>query len=358
MGGSFGIGKIAGIKISVHWTFFILIALVLLPGQSEVWWNLALVLTVFFIIVLHELGHALTAKYYGIKTKDITLLPIGGLARLEKMPDKPVQELWVSLAGPAVNIGLALILLPFVQANLEGSIFNVNISVINQQNFLASLFSVNVSLAAFNLLPAFPMDGGRVLRAALSMRLNKVRATQIASTIGQAMAFVLALFGFFFSPILIFIALFVFISAQQEKIVTESNALLAGYSVSDVTMKQFTRVQANEPLSNVVAAMLDSQSRDFVVFDQGQVVGIIGQHEIAKALADNKSDRPVNEVMIKNFPVVDPSASLEEVYDRMQKNQTPFVLVAHDNNLKGVLDLENILEMILVNKAKSKANQI
>ena len=198
---SLKLGSFAGIRVYLHWTFVLLLGWILFShlGQghewAEAWRGVGFIIALFGCVLLHEFGHALTAKRYGIRTRDITLLPIGGIARLERLPENPRHELWVTLAGPAVNVVIAGVLFAvlyflypvneFAQARLlEG-------------NFLVRLMWVNVFLGAFNLLPAFPMDGGRVLRALLSMRLGRARATRLAASIGQGMAILFGIAGFF-----------------------------------------------------------------------------------------------------------------------------------------------------------------
>lgn len=231
---SLKLGTISGIRLYLHWSFLILLGLVFfydlggvgLPAAAQ---RLLLVLSLFACIVLHELGHALAARKYGIPTRDITLLPIGGVARLERMPREPKQELWVALAGPLVNVGIVLALLAiFAVIRLSGSTF-----LASQEAFITLLTQVNLFLIAFNLLPAFPMDGGRVLRALLAQRLEYVRATRIAARIGQVMAlfFVLAgLSSILFAtthpnahpyPMLALIGVFIFFGARNEAHIVE-----------------------------------------------------------------------------------------------------------------------------------------
>lgn len=226
---SIRLGKIAGIQLYLHWTFLILLGLVFftdlgkgigLPGATQA---LLFVLVLFACIVLHELGHALAARRYGIPTRDITLLPIGGIARMERMPREPRQELWVALAGPLVNVGIAAVLLIALVA-----LHYTRVQFLAAQSvFLWFLLQANLFLIAFNLLPAFPMDGGRVLRALLARRLEYVRATRIAARIGQVMAvlFVLAgiysLFSGHQSPMLMLIGVFIFFGARNEAHVVE-----------------------------------------------------------------------------------------------------------------------------------------
>ena len=217
---SWKIGIFAGIAVYMHATFILLLGWIalshwmqyksLLPTLTGV----AFIIALFLCVVLHEYGHALTARRFGIATRDITLLPIGGVARLERMPDKPNQELWVALAGPAVNVVLAALLGAYLF--LTGHFEPVNQIGLTHGVFLERLLFANLFLVGFNLIPAFPMDGGRVLRALLAKRMEYLRATQIAAGVGQGLAFLFGFVGLFTNPFLVFIALFVWIGAAQE----------------------------------------------------------------------------------------------------------------------------------------------
>jgi Zn-dependent protease len=219
MTGSWRLGKIAGIDVFVHATFFILLAWVALSAYlprgsaAAAASGVASILTVFGVVVLHELGHDLVARRFGIATREITLLPIGGISRLERMPEDPRQELQVALAGPAVNVGLAAAAYAALLVLGSGAIDHMSVM---EGSFLARLFSINLSLALFNLLPAFPMDGGRIFRALLALRMDRVRATEVAARTGQAMALLFGVAGLFFNPLLVLIALFVWTGAAQE----------------------------------------------------------------------------------------------------------------------------------------------
>src|SRR5438132_2455336 len=229
---SLRLARIAGIDVYVHATFFLVIAWIAL-----VYWNerhdfaavvdgVGYILTLFACVMLHEFGHALTAARYGIRTRDITLLPIGGVARLERMPDVPVQELWVALAGPAVNVVIALLLFGWLR--ISGSWETVERVGVATGGFLERIMIANVALVGFNLLPAFPMDGGRALRALLAMRMEYTRATSRAAVVGQGMAIVFALIGLMGNPILVLIALFVWIGAGRGARMTQTKCELAG----------------------------------------------------------------------------------------------------------------------------------
>lgn len=214
------IGDIAGIGVYLHWSFWILPALILFStlssggGWLTALLSVAFIFAVFGCVVLHEVGHALMARRYGIGTRDITLYPIGGVATLQRMSTRPSQELAIALAGPAVNVLIAGVL--FLLVALAGIVPQGSLLSLAGGSFLVSLMWVNVALVLFNLLPAFPMDGGRVLRAFLAMQLPHLKATTIAARTGQAVAVVLALIGIFTGGLLLFVALFVFLAAQAE----------------------------------------------------------------------------------------------------------------------------------------------
>jgi Zn-dependent protease len=281
---SWKIGEFRGIGVYMHATFLILIGFIVLSHWSagssvgKTLEGVGFILALFACVVLHEFGHALMAARYGIKTRDITLLPIGGLARLERMPDKPLQELWVALAGPAVNVVIAaglFVLLQFTSAwaPLE------QLSVASGP-FLQRLMVVNVILVVFNMLPAFPMDGGRVLRALLATRLEYTRATQIAASIGQSMALVFGFLGFFYNPFLMFIALFVWIGAAQEASMAQMKSSLAGIPVMRAMITDFQTLTPRDPLARATERILAGSQQDFPVLDNGQVVGILTRHDL------------------------------------------------------------------------------
>ena len=230
---SWRLAEVAGIGVYMHATFLILIGWVVLThwlqdeSLTDTLRGVIFILALFACVVMHEFGHALTARKYGIKARDITLLPIGGVARLERMPEEPKQELWVALAGPAVNLVIAAAL--FLWLELTGNV--PQMAEVGQLGgpFLAQLMVVNVFLVVFNMLPAFPMDGGRVLRALLATRIPYTRATEIAASLGQAMALLFGFLGFFTNPFLLFIAFFVWIGAAQESSMVQMKSALEAY---------------------------------------------------------------------------------------------------------------------------------
>lgn len=355
------LGKVSGIKISVHWTFLILIFWIILSnarsgrGVDEIIWAVTFVLAIFVCVILHELGHALTAQRFNIKTRGISILPIGGVAQLESIPEKPKEELLVALAGPAVNVLIAVVLYPFV--SLTGKIGELNtLSSIGPGNFFVALMSINLWLALFNLIPAFPMDGGRVLRALLGFKLNHAKATNIAASIGQVLAMVFVFFGFFYNPFLIFIGFFIFLGAQSEAAYARSKFLLKGFTVNDVLMHEIPTIDGQATIKEAAALLLDSQNRNFVVSDAGKPVGTLSRDQIIKALGERGVNVPVNEVKDDKMVFLSPDMPLEEAWQLLQQDKKPLMLVMANGTLTGVLDQENMSEFILIQTA-TKSNE-
>ena len=359
MKGSFKLGKIADIGIFIHWTFSLLILFIVFinyrSGQNatQILWSVFFVLSIFITVVMHELGHALAAKRYNIITKDITLLPIGGIARLEKIPEKPIEELIVAIAGPLVNIVLAVITgifitIPATSEQLMAQLANG----VNANNFFLNFFLVNFWLALFNLIPAFPMDGGRILRALLSFRLQRHVATRISARIGQFLALGIILLGFFTSPFLIFIGIFVIIGAQVEADYTESKFMLKGFKVHDVLMKQYPKIDANETVKTAVALVLDSQNKNFLITEQEIPVGTLNRDQIIMALSQKGEAEFIYNIMDRNLIFLDANSLLENVFELIQLNKSKLMLVMENNEVAGALDIENLMEFILINEVK------
>lgn len=361
MKGSFKLGSIAGIGLFIHWTFSLLILFIVYinykAGQNatQILWSVLFILCIFITVLLHELGHALTAKNFGIKTKDITLLPIGGLARLERLPEKPSEELVVAFAGPLVNIFLALITslfitIPDTSEEMVAQLANG----VNANNFFLNFYLVNIVLAFFNLIPAFPMDGGRILRALLSYKLERNLATKIAARIGQVLAIGFVFLGFFSNPFLIFIGIFVFMGAQIESEYTESKHILKGYTVRDVLMKQYPTIESNETLETAVKLLLDGQNKYFLVTENNIPMGTLNREQIIEALSKKEEDVPLSSIMDTDLIILQADSLLEDIFELVYKNKSTLMLVIEDNQLIGTLDTENLLEFILIKEVKAK----
>jgi len=347
------IGEFRGIAVYMHATFLILIAFVTMSHLSsgEGWGKtlegVGFVLALFTCVVLHEFGHALMAARYGIRTRDITLLPIGGVARLERMPEQPIQELWVALAGPAVNVVIAAII--FVWLRFTEAIAPLEQLSVTSGPFLERLLVVNVTLVIFNLLPAFPMDGGRVLRALLARKLEYARATQIAASIGQAMALIFAFLGFFTNPFLMFIALFVWIGAAQEAGAATIKAALGGIPVRRAMMTEFRSLQSGDSLQKAIDLILATPQQDFPVLVDSRVVGILVSRDLMAALQQHGPDWRVDEVMQQNFLTLQANEMLEPSLARMHEAECCLTApVMHGDQMIGLLTAENVSEFLLI----------
>jgi Zn-dependent protease/predicted transcriptional regulator len=358
---SWRIGEFAGISVYVHATFFLLIAWVALShwiqeqSISAAVNGTAFILALFGCVVLHEFGHALTARKYGIKTRDITLLPIGGVARLERMPDDPIQELWVALAGPAVNMVIGAGLALWLQATVGfGSFRNLSVT---EGSFLQRLMVVNIGLVIFNMLPAFPMDGGRVLRALLATRLEYTRATDIAANIGQGMALLFGFLGFFTNPFLLFIALFVWIGASQEASVTQIKSAISGIPVARAMITDFRSLSPSDSLERAVELILAGSQQDFPVEDNGRVVGILTRGDLLQALARDQKGLTVGEVMQQDFQSVDSAEMLETGFVRLQNCQCRTLPVTRNGQLVGLVTTDNLGEFMMIQAALRAARK-
>jgi len=356
MKNSLFIGKIAGIKIFLHWTFPIIIFWIIFSNlrrglnAEQVAWSVVFILALFVCVTLHELGHALAARRYHIKTKDITLLPIGGVARLENMPEKPMQELIVAMAGPAVNFVIIILLFIYLRLTKLPTDFSI-ITHVTGDNFLLSLAIINVWLAVFNLIPAFPMDGGRVLRALLSLRLNRILATKIAVSIGQTLALVFVFLGFFGNPFLIFIGLFIFLGAMAEYEQVKTGSALKGHTVEEITMKDIPVIKREDTIGFAVEKLLNGQAKNFLVMDGENPFGTLSREGIIKALQNHSNDVLVEEVAERTIISIDAAKPIEDAFAMMQANKYALLVVLKNNLMYGIIDMENILEYIMIKNA-------
>jgi Zn-dependent protease/CBS domain-containing protein len=354
MGWSLPIFRVAGIQLRIHITFLLLIAWLAFGyyaqgGSAAAASRVIFVLLLFLCVVLHEFGHAFAAKAFGINTPDITLLPIGGVARLERMPEEPVQELIIAVAGPLVNVVIALGL--FVAGGSQ-ALFNPS-TVEGGGGLIAQLLTINIMLVLFNLLPAFPMDGGRVLRALLATRMSYARATQVAATVGQGFAFVFGFLGLLWNPFLIFIALFVYIGASQEAALAQMKDVSRRFPVSSAMVREFRTLSEDAALQEAVDALLATSQHDFpVVNETGNVTGVLTRHDLIAALRKNDPTLTVGDVMRRDVPTVTTGTRFEDAFRIMQECNCPAVPVLDSmKRLVGLLTPENVTELMMVQSA-------
>ena len=353
MSWSIPIIRIAGIQLRIHITFLLLIGWLAIGyyaegGSAAAAGRILFILLLFGCVVLHEFGHAIAAKAFGINTPDITLLPIGGVARLERMPEEPTQELIIAAAGPAVNVVIALGLWLVI-----GWSPAADPAVFEGSNLLMKLMQINVWLVLFNLLPAFPMDGGRILRALLATRMSYARATQTAATVGQGFAFIFGFLGLFFNPMLIFIALFVYIGASQEAALAQMRAVSRGLPVSSAMVREFRSLPEDATLQEAVDALLATSQHDFPVVDAlGNVAGVLTRHDLISALRRDDPQIRVGDIMRRDIPSVTTGTRFEDALRIMQESNSPALPVLDNmKRLVGLLTPENVSELMMIHSA-------
>lgn len=353
------IGSYAGIKVFIHWTFWIIIGWIFLMhfqmghGRSEALAGVVFILALFACIVLHEFGHALTAKRYGIPTQDITLYPIGGVASLNKMPDKPAQELAVALAGPAVNLLIAGVL--YVTLAFSGKLAplsETNLTGLN--NFWFNLMIANVILALFNLIPAFPMDGGRVLRALLAFRMNKLQATNIAARVGQFLSIIFVFFGFFTNFWLVFIGLFIFLGAGGEAAYEQQKATLKGVKVKDVMLKNVPSLPADLSAKAALQLAVSGQDSIFLITEHEFPKGLLTVQDLMDGIQEMGIEMPVSQIMKTNFEILQEEMSLAEALENAFPIGVEAAPVVYRGQIVGVLSKKHIQEKLELNKQLKK----
>jgi Zn-dependent protease/predicted transcriptional regulator len=355
---SWKVARIGGIDLRVHATFVILLVWMALLSYQDAGTvagaahGVLFTLALFGSVVLHELGHALMGRRFGAATRDITLLPIGGVARLEHIPEQPKQELWIALAGPAVTVGIAAAIYVLLRAlGLPVALVEEAAARGEPGAFLAQLMWVNVSLLAFNLLPAFPMDGGRVLRAGLAFRMDYLRATEVAARVGTWFALLFGVIGLLYNPFLVLIALFVWLAAASESSATQMRTLLGGVNVERVMIRDVQTLASSDTLEAAVTHVLEGFQQDFPVVEDGKVVGVLTRAGLLAGLARHGRDEPVGRSMETSFRTADPREPAEDAIARLSDCRCHTLPVLSDGRLCGVLTLDNIGEFVMIEAA-------
>lgn len=354
---SLQIGRPFGIKISIHWTFLFLIAWVVIIdiqqglNFKQTMLSILFILVLFVCVVLHELGHSFTAMRFGADVKSITLLPIGGMANISKLPETPKEELLMTIAGPAVNVVIALILYVIISAFGNVDFQEIDFTAITGENFLTMLLFVNLFIVAFNLIPAFPMDGGRILRALFSFRMDKLKATRLAKITGQAFALTFMIVGLFINPFLVIIGIFVFLGASAEYKTLKFTELLKFYTVSEAIITDYHTVHPEAPLEKAAEQLLHHQINGIIVTRGNEPLGILTKNDIIKGLSMEGKNIPVKQVMSVDFETVGPSEPLDKVFQRMQGKKSLMVPVMKNDRILGILDMDALQQFILVKSA-------
>ncbi len=359
MSWSLNIGKVAGTVVRIHLTFLLFLAWIFFAsyasvGAADAWNSVLFMVLLFLCVLLHEFGHIFTARAFGVATPYVTLLPIGGVAQLERIPEEPWEEFLIAIAGPMVNVVITAVLVIFGGATLHGyaatALDNMDISMIDR------LAAVNLFLALFNLIPAFPMDGGRVLRALLAAKFGYVRATEVAAAIGQFVAFALGFIGLLYNPILIFIAIFVYLAASSESHMVALRAASRGVPVSHAMMTHFQTLMPDAHLDGAVQMLLQTGQGEFPVVDgAGKPVGVLGRGDLIRAIKTLGPDARVGDAMIANIPTIGHRTTLEQAFKLLQQKEAPAVAVTDaSGKLVGLVTGETIAQMMMLQNSLPK----
>jgi Zn-dependent protease/CBS domain-containing protein len=354
---SIPIATIAGTVVRVHVTFLLFLVWIggsywRLGGREAALEGVLFILLLFACVLAHEFGHIFAARRYGIRTPDVTLWPIGGVASLERIPDKPSEELVVALAGPAVNVVIALVLILFLGTNLEGA---AAAELENPRtSMLARLAAANIFLVVFNMIPAFPMDGGRVLRALIAMRRGHTEATRIAGRIGQIAAFLFALVGLFTNPMLIVIGLFVYLAATAETQHVAFRDGTKGLPVREAMMSKVETLAPSATLDDAVNCLIRTSQKEFPVVDgAGRPRGLVTRDALIPALRSGGPGSPVLDIMTRDIPSIRSSEPLETAMAVLNRAKAPALFIlGDDDRLEGLLTPETVGELMLVQSVR------
>lgn len=365
---SFKIGRAFGIELRIHVTFFLIIVWAAYiwgvgynRGLAGAFYGALLISLLFICVVIHELSHSRMAQHYGAEVSSITLLPIGGVSLLKSMPEDPRKELWVTIVGPFSNIVIA-VLLALVLAAIPGK---ANVETVEQavdvitsvslQGLVTYLLFINILLALFNLLPAFPLDGGRVLRSILARRMSYVKATRAAVTAGQVFAFALGIAGLLMGAWLwILIAVFIYMGAEQEGAGAEMKSVFSRLRVADAVAEDVRVLLPDDRLGEVVSIVLHGYQEDFPVVEEERVTGILTRANLISGLHKRGPDTRVGDVMEREFPVAAAGAPFSEIYEKISATGVKAVPVIEDGRLVGMVTLEHLSEVFMLLTATDK----
>ena len=358
MGWSIKLFEVGGTAVRIHLTFFLLLAWIAAihwsrGGAPQAADGVLFIIALFACVVLHEFGHIVAARRYGIRTPDVTLLPIGGVASLERMPEKPSQEIVVALAGPAVNLVIALVLMVVLGAHFDLS----QMAQLEQAqtSLLGRIAAANVMLFVFNLIPAFPMDGGRVLRALLAIGMGYTRATRVAASIGQGLAVLFAFLGLMGNPLLVLIAVFIFLAASGEAGYVQARDYARGYLASHAMITAYQALGPTSTADDAAALLLRTTQQEFPVVDGAGILrGVVTREALIQALQDKGGSAPVLEFMARDVPTVPENACLENIFQLLQGRGPRMVgVVDRQQRLLGYITAENLAELVMIQTSRS-----
>jgi Zn-dependent protease/predicted transcriptional regulator len=351
---SYNLGKIFGIQFRIHVTFLMLLVFIFISGLFERGFDEAVtavlfICAVFACVLIHEIGHSLIARRFGKEAKSITLLPIGGVATMEEIPEKPSQEIAIAIIGPFINLAIAALLYLF--AERWTGVFVPNLYPESVSAFFSGLIGVNIMLAFFNLLPAFPMDGGRVLRGLLALKMEYVKATATAVFIGQGISLLFIFYGIFFNWWLALIGLFLYMGAGGENRHVMLRSVLKQIPVEDAMTTEYHSMRPDEPLSKALEHVFHGCQHDFPVVGDKGIEGILTRNQIIAAIHEKGIAMPISEVMDRNFGYINPHAPLDVVYQQLLASHKTAMAVTEGSQLKGILSLDSISRYLMIQSA-------
>jgi stage IV sporulation protein FB len=347
---SIPIGRVFGITLRLHVTFLIFLAFIAYEGFGEAGlngagWAVAMFSAIFACIALHELGHSVVAQQLGVQVKSITLLPIGGVASLRSIPENPWHEIAITLAGPMVNAAIACAVLPFT--GIPSHLLLVGMPH-DPHGLLLSLAQVNITLFLFNLIPAFPMDGGRLLRATLALVLSYRRATTIAAIVGQGLAILFVLVGLKFSFWLVIIGAFIFMGAEGEERIVRMRSVLHDLDVEDVMSREFAVLSPADPIARGIELIYQTGQDDFPVIQEGKLAGIVTRPALVEAMNARAADVSVGQIMDPHASVVSPREKVVHVYEEIINGANTSAVVVDGGQIIGMISPDNISRYLLV----------
>ena len=362
MGWSIKLFDVGGTAVRIHMTFFLLLAWIAAihwthGGASEAIDGVLFIVALFVCVVLHEFGHVFAARRYGIATSDVTLLPIGGVASLERMPERPGQEIVVALAGPAVNVVIALVLMFLLGAQFDLS----QMAQLEQAqtSLIGRIAAANVMLFVFNLIPAFPMDGGRVLRAVLAISMGYTRATRVAASIGQGLAVLLGFLGLMGNPLLVLIAVFIFLAASGEAGYVQARDYTRGYLAGHAMITAYQALNPASTADDAAALLLRTTQQEFPVVDgAGAMRGVVTREALIQALQEKGGAAPVLDFMARDVPTVPENACLDNVFELLRRGGQRIVgVVDPKQRLLGYITAENLAELVMIQSSRSARSE-
>jgi Zn-dependent protease/CBS domain-containing protein len=358
--GTVALTRIFGVPVRLHFTFLLLLVFLVINGIGEKqsgWATAIYIMALFGSVLLHEVGHTLVARHYGIRTLEIVMFPIGGVSRPERIP-KGREELWVSLAGPLVNALIAAALFGWVI--LQGSFVKIALLREPSNENLAERIAIgNLLLFLFNLLPAYPMDGGRILRAMLALWKPENEATRIAATAGRRLAAAIILGGLLWGNfMLVFVGAFIYLGAWQEGTTARGRSLTSGFPASAAMITDFRTLPHGATIRDAGDLLLSTSQHDFPVVHGDQVIGLLGRSALIRAMMSSGPDAYVSSAMDRNFVRVAPETDLSEVMPQLSAPGAVALVMDADDQLRGLLTSENLSEFILLRQMSLTHQQL